>query len=100
MWVVVLLQPATIEDCHAIKVQDRVELMRDCNDGVACKPSADYALDDCIGSLVNAESRALAKASFGLPRSVKTYLLVASSRIRIELGRSKACARLNSCFWP
>lgn len=79
--------------------------MRNCYDGMIRKILTDDTLHyilslavDAIGKqVVSTVSRRMNVAGFAFDFP---YLLVASSRIRIVLGRNIARARQNSCFWP
>lgn len=107
---VVLRQHAVVEHGHLVEVDDGLELVRDGDDGVLGEFLADDALDESVGCVVDAvgcvsvggnewgEVRGRGEWWKGTGTGTGTYLLVASSRMRIELGRKRACARQKSCF--
>jgi hypothetical protein len=95
VWTVELNKMSSVEKGNLVEIQYCVQLVRDGDDGMACESLSNDALHYlvCVGvdAMVMLESVRIGEY-------LRTYLLVASSRMSIVLGRSIARARQNSCF--
>ena len=102
-------QPATVKHGYLVEIEDRVEFVRNGDDGVGGEFLADHALHYFVRLAIDAVGKRLdfggmvsgGMVSGGIVSGVSiAYLLVASSRMRMVLERSIALARQKSCFCP